>query len=91
MILHSTNRSAPQVSLPQAAACGIAPDGGLYLPDSLPRLPKAFFNNMAEMSLREVAYVVANSLFGSLLSSGDLKMVVDDALDLKIPLRRVAG
>ena len=91
MILHSTNSSAPQVSLPQAAACGIAPDGGLYLPDSLPRLPKAFFNNMAEMSLREVAYVVANSLFGSLLSSGDLKMVVDDALDFKIPLRRVAG
>ncbi|MCM1071502.1 MAG: threonine synthase [[Clostridium] fimetarium] len=91
MILHSTNRSAPQATLPQAAACGIAPDGGLYLPDSLPRLPKAFFNNIAEMSLREVAYVVANSLFGSLAPSGELKRVVDDALDFPIPLRRVHG
>lgn len=90
MILHSTNRNAPQVTLPQAAACGIAPDGGLYLPDSLPRLPKAFFNNIAEMSLREVAYVVANSLFGDLAASGDLKKVVDDALDFPIPLRHVA-
>lgn len=89
MILHSTNRNAPQVTLSQAAACGIAPDGGLYLPDSLPRLPKAFFNNIAEMSLREVAYVVANSLFGSIADSGDLKKVVDEALDFPIPMRRV--
>ncbi|MDE6127149.1 MAG: threonine synthase [Muribaculaceae bacterium] len=91
MILHSTNRNAPQVTLPQAAACGIAPDGGLYLPDSLPALPRAFFNNIAEMSLREVAYVVANSLFGSLATSADLKKVVDEALDFPIPLRRIAG
>ncbi len=74
------------MTLPQAAACGIAPDGGLYLPDSLPRLPKAFFNNISEMSLREIAYVVANTLFGDLASSGDLKRVVDDALDFPIPL-----
>lgn len=74
------------MTLPQAAACGIAPDGGLYLPDSLPRLPKAFFNNISEMTLREIAYVVANTLFGDLASSGDLKRVVDDALSFPIPL-----
>ncbi len=43
------------------------------------------------MSLKEVAYVVADSLFGSLAPSGDLKRVVDDALDFPIPLRRVYG
>ncbi len=90
MILHSTNKTSPKVTLPEAAACGIAPDGGLYLPDTLPKLPKAFFNNIAEMSLKEIAYVVANSLFGSIVPSGALKRVVDEALNFPIPLRGIA-
>jgi len=31
---------------------GLAPDGGLYMPDSLPRLPKAFLRNMGAMTLQ---------------------------------------
>ena len=31
----------------------------MYMPGDLPKLPRAFFNNMGEMSLREIAYVVA--------------------------------
>ena len=43
----------------EAIRRSIAPDGGMYMPGDLPKLPRAFFNNMGEMSLREIAYVVA--------------------------------
>ena len=68
MMLHSTNGQSSKVSLSQGITNGIAPDGGLYMPDELPRLPKAFFNNIAEMSLHDIAFVVMNMLFGSLPS-----------------------
>lgn len=89
MILHSTNGHAPKVSLIQGISNGIAPDGGLYMPDELPRLPKAFFKNIAEMSLNDIAYVVMNMLFGDVLSANVLKRIVEGALNFEIPLRRL--
>lgn len=89
MILHSTNGSAPKISLIQGISNGIAPDGGLYMPDGLPRLPKAFFNNIAEMSLNDIAFVVMNMLFGDVLSSNVLKRIAEDALNFDIPLKQL--
>lgn len=90
MMLHSTNGQSSKVSLSQGITNGIAPDGGLYMPDELPRLPKAFFNNIAEMSLHDIAFVVMNMLFGDILSSTVLKRIVSNALNFDIPLRQLA-
>ncbi len=38
MRMHSTRGRAPPVGLSDALAAGLAPDGGLYVPESLPRL-----------------------------------------------------
>ena len=89
MILHSTNYKAPKVSLLEAIANGIAPDGGLYMPDDLPRLPKAFFNNISEMSIHDIAFVVMNMLFGDVLSAAVMKKIVTNALNFDIPLRKL--
>lgn len=91
MILHSTNGVSPKVSFAQGIANGLAPDRGLYMPDSLPTLPRAFYRNIGEMSLRDVGYVVANTLFGDMVSSTKLKAIVDESLNFDIPLRHVAG
>ena len=60
MFYHSTNDHQHTASLEKAVTKGLAPDGGLYMPDSLPRLPKAFLRNMSAMSLPELAYAVAS-------------------------------
>lgn len=91
MILHSTNGISPKVTLTEGIVNGIAPDGGLYMPDELPRLPQAVFRNMADMSLKEIAYVISNSLFGNVIASADIKRIVDEALNFDIPLRRLSG
>ena len=37
---YSTNRKSPEVSLEEALLKGLAPDGGLYMPDSFPLLTR---------------------------------------------------
>ena len=49
-------------------------------------LPKAFFKNMAEMSLSEIGYVVANTLLGRRFDSAAIKRLVDYAFCYDMPL-----
>lgn len=89
MLFHSTNGNTAGVTFREAIENGLAPDGGLYMPENMPSLPAAFFRNISEMSLREIGYVVCNTLLGDLLSSSDLKAIVDDALDFEVPVKKV--
>jgi threonine synthase len=68
----------------------IAPDGGVYLPDLITPLPRAFFKNMQEMSLTDLAYVVANTFFGADVDSKDLKRIVDETFTFSIPLIKLS-
>lgn len=64
-----------------------APDGSLYLPERLPVIPRALFNNIGQMTLREIAYVVATTLLGGDVEPALLKNVVDDTFIYNIPVR----
>lgn len=64
-------------------------DGGLYWPSVLPVIPQAFFNNFAGMSFAEIAYVVANSLFGEEIHSTELKKIVDASFNFEVPVVHV--
>lgn len=91
MQYYSTNRTAPDASLHEAVVKGLAPDRGLYMPETIPSIPKAFFNNIAEMSLQDIAYVVANTLFGQDVESEMLKNIVNETLNFDIPLKHVTA
>lgn len=64
----------------------IAPDGTLYMPETIPAIPRAFFNNIAEMSLQEIAYVVVSALLGSDTRHQVIKNVVDKAFTFPLPI-----
>lgn len=85
MLYIPVNEKTPAVGLHEAVVRGIAPDGSLYLPVSLPTIPRAFFNNISAMSLPEIGYVVANMLFGSDIPADKIKSMVESALDFEIP------
>ena len=90
MLYYSTSGSAPKTTLQDAVVKGLAPDKGLYMPEHISTIPKAFFNNIGEMSLQDIAYVVANTLFGDDIESETLKEIVNDTLNFDIPLVHVA-
>ncbi|MCC8115134.1 MAG: threonine synthase [Bacteroidales bacterium] len=82
----STNNHSSKVSLRDAILHSQAPDGGLYMPDNLPRFPQAIFNNIAEMTPIEISYFIAYSLFGSDIPSAEIKRIGEGALKFPIPL-----
>lgn len=89
MEYYSTVDKSRRVSLSEAVLRSIAPDGGLYMPAVIPQLPKAFFNNISELSLRDIGYVVANTLFGGEIDSESLKTIINETLSFEMPLRRL--
>lgn len=84
---HSLNGESQSVTFLEAAHAGLAPDGGLYMPDSIPRLPEAFFLNLPSLSLPEIAYCVADTILQQEVPSGVLKQIMEETFNFDIPLR----
>ena len=85
----STKSSISPVSLAEAVNCCVAPDGGLYMPETIPSIPRALFNNIGEMKLQDIAYVVATAFFGSEVPASVLKNIVDESFAFDAPLVKV--
>jgi len=91
MRYYSTHNRQHWASLEQVVTTGLAPDGGLYMPECLPRLPKAFLRNLAAMSLQELAYAVASYALKGDVPADVLHDVVYDAFNFDIPLVKTVG
>lgn len=89
MRFYSTNRQCPDASLEEAVMTGLAPDGGLYMPLHIPEIPRAFFNNISEMTVTNIAYVVANTILGEDIDSATLNSIVNDTFSFDIPLHKI--
>ena len=89
MIYYSTNNKSLTANLETAVTQGLAKDKGLYMPEIIPALPADFFSRLSEMSLQEIAFEVANSIFGSDIEAEDLKRIVNETLCFDIPLVKV--
>ncbi len=89
MNYYSTSGSAPNVGLREAVFTGKAPDDGLYMPSRIPLLPNAFFNNIQDMTVAEIAYVVANTLFSAEVDSEILSKIASDVFTFDVPLRKI--
>lgn len=90
MLFYSTNGKSRPATLEEAVMNGLAPDGGLYMPQTIPVIPRAFFNNISDMSISDISYVVANILLGGDIPAGDLKEIVTDTFSFDIPLVRLS-
>ncbi len=89
MQYYSTNSKTTYTNLQEAILHSMAPDGGVYMPLSIPVIPKALFKNIADMSLTDIAYVVCSVLFGSDIAPSKINEIVKQTLNFDIPLRRL--
>lgn len=90
MKYRSTNGQCPDVTLEEAVVKGLAPDRGLYMPETIKTLPKEFFGRLPEMSLADAAVEVACALFGDDMDRADIERITRDTLNFPIPLVTVA-
>ena len=89
MNYYSTNGNAPIADLRKAVVKGLAEDRGLYMPERINKLPKAFFDNMPDMTFQDIAYNVASAFFGEDVDLDSLKDLVYDTLQFDCPVVKV--
>jgi threonine synthase len=89
MKFESTRRNSPAVSFGAALTRGLAPDGGLYMPESWPVIPLSAFDGAS--SLSDVANVMLRPFVEGDPIAGEIAAVTRDAFDFPAPLVPVAG
>ena len=89
MMYYSTNGKAPKAGLRKAVTKGLAEDRGLYMPESIKRLPDEFFRTMGSRSFVDNSARVAEAFFGEDVPSDELYRIVSETLSFDCPLREV--
>ena len=75
----STRGTAPVLTFEQAMLTGLARDGGLYVPETVPTLSHAQIAAMAGMSYEEVAYAVMRPFIGDTFSDAQFQELIAKA------------
>ncbi|PIF05659.1 MAG: threonine synthase [Draconibacterium sp.] len=86
MKYYSTNHNVPEVTLKEAVIQGLAADNGLFMPESIARFDAAFFDNIQNLSFREIAFEVAKKFFGNNVEDSRLRDIVFDTLAFDCPV-----
>ena len=84
----STRGTAPTVDLGTALTAGLAPDGGLYVPQTFPHFRIADFDGC--LDLASVAAKVLRPFFADDALASQLDAICAEALDIPIELRTLA-
>src|SRR5882672_3133638 len=84
----STRGQSPAVNFGAALAQGLAPDGGLYMPESWPSIPLSDFDGAS--SLPEVAEVMLRPFVAGDPVASEIGNIVRDAFNFPAPLVPVA-
>ena len=75
----STRGEAPILGFEEALLAGLAGDGGLYVPESWPRLSEAMIAGFADKSFQEIAVDVLHPFMGDDVPRGRLAEMVNEA------------
>ncbi|KAF0675796.1 threonine synthase [Profundibacterium mesophilum] len=75
----STRGRAPVLSFEEAMLTGLARDGGLYVPQSIPQMPKAEIAALAGLSYEEVAFRVMRPFMDAQMTDTRLGEMIERA------------
>lgn len=86
MKFYSLNNPDLQASFKEAVIAGIAPDKGLYFPESITPLPKDFFQNIEQLSDHEIAFKAIHQFVSADIPDAVLKEIIANTLDFDFPV-----
>lgn len=86
MNYYSLNKQAPNTSFKDAVIKGLAPDKGLYFPESITPLPKSFFDNIDNLSHKEIAFEAIKQFVSPEIPEDVLKTIVEETLSFDFPV-----
>lgn len=89
MKFYSTNNKEHWSDLKSAVLKGLAPDKGLYMPESIPVLPQSFWDWLPGKSMGEIGFEVLKHFFCPDIPEDKFKAMVEDAFNFPVPVVEV--
>ena len=86
MNYYSLHHKAPKASFKEAVINGLAPDKGLYFPESITPLPSGFFKNIEYFSNEEIAFEVIKQFIGNEIAEKKLKEIIKETINFDFPV-----
>jgi threonine synthase len=85
----STNLKASKVTFSEALLKGLAPDGGLYMPEEIPLLTPNEIASFREKEYHEIAFLILSKYLGDTIPSDELSAMTEKAYNFEVPLENV--
>ncbi len=86
MNYYSLNHKAPNTTFKNAVIKGLAPDKGLYFPESITPLPTSFFENIDNLSYSEIAFEAIKQFISPEIPEDILKNIIEETLSFDFPV-----
>ena len=88
LVYHSTRNSEETATASEAILKGLTSDGGLFVPDSIPKL-NVSLQDLTQMSYQEIAYAVMKEFLTD-FTEEELKTCINNAYDSKFDTEEIA-
>lgn len=89
MHYYSTSNRELKFGLKEAVIKGLAPDGGLFMPASIPVITREILESFREMDLTGIAVTLSRVLFGEDIPESELERIASEAINFDTPLVEV--
>lgn len=89
MKYYSLNNKQHLVSFQEAVIQGLAPDKGLYFPETINQLPHSFFEEIENLSKEEIAFNAIQQFVGNEIPEAELKQIIAETLLFDFPLVQI--
>lgn len=86
MQFYSLNDAKHKATFKEAVIRGIAPDKGLYFPNTIEALPTSFFENIQNYSNTEIAFQAIHQFVSDEIPDEKLKEILENVLDFDFPV-----
>ena len=86
MNYYSLNHKAPSTTFKDAVIKGLAPDKGLYFPETITPLPQSFFDTIDDLSYSEIAFEAIKQFVSPDIPETVLKTIVEETLSFDFPI-----
>jgi len=89
MIFYSTKNASLKASLEEAVFRSLPSDNGLYMPESIPKIPAKFLDTIENKSFKEIAVEITNTLLGDDIPREDIEKLIETAYDFDAPVLKI--
>ena len=86
MNYYSLNKLAPNTTFKEAVIKGLAPDKGLYFPESMTPLNQTFFENIDDLTYSEIAFEAIKQFVTPDIPETVLKTIIEETLSFHFPV-----